>query len=78
MNSSAMRRSQIFSKVSHHFSNVSHHFSNVFEYFQTFSIVFERFYFAHLAQSLQINRPDTIFTSKIQLSLLLLSENLRF
>jgi len=39
-------------------------FSNIFEYFRTFSNVFERFFLVYFPQTLQINLPNPIFTSK--------------
>jgi len=67
------------------FSIVSHHFSNIFEYFQTFratfrifSNVFKRFYFAHLAQSLQLNPLNFIFTSKTNITLQILTKKSPF
>jgi len=42
---------------------------NIFEYFQTFSNVFERFFLAWFAQTLQINPPNPVFTPKINIPL---------
>jgi hypothetical protein len=55
---------QIFSIVSHHFSNIFKRFAPLFKRFQTFSIVFERFYFAWLAQTLYLNPQSLFLTQK--------------
>jgi len=39
-------------------------FSNIFERFRTFLNVFERFFLAYFAQTLQIDPPNTVFTPK--------------
>jgi len=69
---------QIFSIVSHHFSNIFKRLASFFEYFQSFSNVFERFYFAHLAQSLQLNPLNFIFTSKTNITLQILTKKSPF
>jgi len=60
------------------FSIVSHHFSNIFKRFRIFSNVFKRFYLAHLAQSLQLNPLNFIFTSKTNITLQILTKKSPF